>query len=342
MKRLFNLLICLLIWNISNAQIETTNWLYTLGGEMPKELEFENQGETKVLKILNNSRYIYPNAILVKTLNDAISNGELTIYKEKMCKNSISKEAAEKLLIDLQADTIIIFNPEIFDERMTVYKAYGGFLGFNKTVCEMEQDWKYNNITKQLEMDLKAIHIYSLKRKDNSEEFLNIEAKKYLFSIKNNGKKVTNATAELKKMNVIWAAEFTYTDVFKNEKLRKVLLSKSHQKAHKVISALDRKTILTDHEIEEISTGFVSDTVITFDPETFDEHINISSTKLYYGENHIRTFQVVQDFYFDIETNSFNTRILGIAPVRKMYDDRGDFKYQYSMFWIVYDDDFLK
>ena len=53
-------------------------------------------------------------------------------------------------------------------------------------------------------------------------------------------------------------------------------------------------------------------------------------------------YRIVQDFYFDTRTNSMNTKILAIAPLRDYYDLLGNFRFTRLMFWIVYDDEFLK
>ena len=41
-------------------------------------------------------------------------------------------------------------------------------------------------------------------------------------------------------------------------------------------------------------------------------------------------------WYFDSETSSMKVRILGLAPIRDVLDDNGNFKYEEVMFWVYY------
>ena len=65
MKRFLNILICLLICHISNAQTETTNWLYNLEGKTPvkPKIQNQNQNNTTALKMLNLSRHFDENLL---------------------------------------------------------------------------------------------------------------------------------------------------------------------------------------------------------------------------------------------------------------------------------------
>ena len=55
----------------------------------------------------------------------------------------------------------------------------------------------------------------------------------------------------------------------------------------------------------------------------------------------IKSFVVVQDFYYDVKDNTLKSRVLAVAPVRMVYDDQKKPKYSQKILWIVYDDDFL-
>jgi hypothetical protein len=144
-------------------------------------------------------------------------------------------------------------------------------------------------------------------------------------------------------MSVIWAKEFSYNGTFENKNLREILLSENHRNAHKIVGSGDRSYILSANELKQLcQTNTGTDTIITFNPETFEEKMTIVNTQQYFDAEHITTFRIVQDFYFDTETNTFKTRILAIAPLMKIFNDNGDFVYQYPLFWIVYEDDFMK
>lgn len=342
MKHLFNLLICVLISTFSNAQIETTNWLYNLEGQTPIIPKIENQNNTTTLKILNLSRYFDENFLLGEHIKRAINKGELTIYQDKECKKAFSKTEAKATILEVKTDTIITFDAETFEEQMKVVRHEKLFYPTEKTVYELEQNWKYDKKQHQLTMNLEAIHVYFLEQYDNGE-VADLTNRTYLFSIKNEDAKTVIPQKELQKMSVIWAKEFSYNGTFENEKLRKALLSKKHIENHKIIDN-NRMDILTNNEIVKLTqkSAISIDTIITFDPETFEEEWTIVESKLYYDTEHITSFRIKQDFYFDTQTNTFKTRILAVAPLRKVYDEEGNFKYQYPIFWVVYEDDFMK
>ncbi len=76
------------------------------------------------------------------------------------------------------------------------------------------------------------------------------------------------------------------------------------------------------------------DTVPTFDPETYEESIKIVQNEI--NENDFRRIRVKEIWYFDSETSSMKVRILGISPIRDVFDDNGNFKYEEPMFWVYY------
>ena len=338
MKYLF-CLVLLWIVNISNAQTETTNWLYNLEGKTPERPKIQNHKHETILKILNLSRYFDNDFILGESLKQAVNNGKLTIYRDKKCKNAYSKVEAQNVILRIQIDTILNLLPD-FNEKIKIVREEVSFFPNEETVYELEQSWKYDKKQNQLTMSLDAIHVYFLERNANGnvEDLIN---RNYLFSIKNKDAKKVIPQKELEKMSVIWAKEFSYTGDFNNEKLRAILLSESHRNAHKITATYDRNKELTNVEIKELTTTQIThDTIITFDPETFEEKITIIKSKVFYDATHITSFRIVQDFYFDTATNTFKTRILAVAPMRKRFDDNGNLKFQYPMFWIVYEEDF--
>lgn len=341
MKRLFNLLICLFICTISNAQSETTNWLYNLEGKTPARPKIENQNNTTTLKVLNLSRYFDENFILGEHIKQAINNENLTIYQDRKCKKAFSKMEAKATILSVEIDTIITFNVGDYMEEIKAVRREKVFYPIEETVYESAQSWKYDKKTNQVAMSLDAIHVHYLKVNDNGQ-VADLENRTYLFSIKNEDVENVIPQEELQKMSVIWAKEFSYTGTFENEKLRKALLSKKHIGKHKILDS-NRMGILTGDEIIRLTQNTISiDTIITFDPETFEENWTIVKSNLYYDTEHITSFRIIQDFYFDTETNSFKTRILAVAPLRKIYDEEGNLKYQYPLFWIVYEDDFME
>ncbi len=78
------------------------------------------------------------------------------------------------------------------------------------------------------------------------------------------------------------------------------------------------------------------DTFVSFDPETYEETIEVAYNDL--NPEDIKRFRIKEVWFFDEETSTLQVRILGIAPLKEEYDDQGNFLYELPMFWIYYPD----
>ena len=85
---------------------------------------------------------------------------------------------------------------------------------------------------------------------------------------------------------------------------------------------------------EASTIGVSVDTIITFDPETFEEQMKVVRNELNWED--IKRFRIKEVWFFDEETSTMQVRILGIAPLREVFDDQGNFKYEQPMFWVYY------
>ncbi len=87
---------------------------------------------------------------------------------------------------------------------------------------------------------------------------------------------------------------------------------------------------------EVASMGATIDTVITFDPETYEEQIQVVRNEL--NAEDVKRFRIKEVWFFDEETSMLQVRILGIAPLIDVKDDNGNFRYEKPMFWVYYPD----
>ena len=86
---------------------------------------------------------------------------------------------------------------------------------------------------------------------------------------------------------------------------------------------------------DEVATmGATQDTVITFDPETYEEQIQVVRNEI--NPEDIKRFRLKEIWFFDEESSTMQVRILGIAPLRDISDDAGNFLYEQPMFWVYY------
>lgn len=89
---------------------------------------------------------------------------------------------------------------------------------------------------------------------------------------------------------------------------------------------------LSQEEVRKMSLRI--DTVITFDPETFEETIKIVENEL--NPENVKQFRVKEMWFMDKETSTLNVRILGIAPLMDDYDDNGNFRFTRPLYWVYY------
>jgi hypothetical protein len=340
MKNIFYILIGLFIYNIANAQIETTNWNYQLDNNKTEQFQIKYQTKTISLKTENLYRFRNEEFLLGLTLKKAIEEGNLTVYRDKNCQNSITIEEVKTKMTSTFMDTLLTFDPFTFEEVLKVVETKIIRFPIKETIYELEQKWNLKAKTTQSIMTLEAIHISHYELVDN----LNTEKKHYLFSIKGEDLESLITASNLESQSVTWAKYIEYEGSFENDEIKENLFTKQYLLDHKIVSSLidnhpySENLILTKSEIETI--GISIDTIITYDPETFKEEVTVKQTV--FDLNDIKFFKIAQELYFDTQDYTFKNRLLAIAPMREVYDDNGNYKYEQQMFWIVYHDDFLK
>lgn len=95
----------------------------------------------------------------------------------------------------------------------------------------------------------------------------------------------------------------------------------------------DFKEQMTPEEYEQLVVRI--DTSTTFDPVTYKEEIIVTRSEINYED--IKLYRLKEIWYFDKETSTMKVRILGIAPIRDVYDDdTGIYKYSFPLFWVYY------
>lgn len=85
---------------------------------------------------------------------------------------------------------------------------------------------------------------------------------------------------------------------------------------------------------EVASMGATVDTVIVFDPVTYEEKQQIVRNEL--NPEDIKRYRIKEVWFFDEETSTMQVRILGIAPLLDVKDENDNFKYEKALFWVYY------
>jgi gliding motility associated protien GldN len=88
---------------------------------------------------------------------------------------------------------------------------------------------------------------------------------------------------------------------------------------------------------QEVSTiGSRVDTITKVDPITYETKLIIAVSKL--NPEDIKRYRVKEEWFFDKQYSTMKVRILGIAPLRDVMDDAGNFLFEQPLFWIRYPD----
>lgn len=97
----------------------------------------------------------------------------------------------------------------------------------------------------------------------------------------------------------------------------------------------DFKRKLTNEDLTQML--FSVDTITVTNPETYEEELTIVQNEINYED--IKRFRIKEIWFFDEESSVLNVRILGIAPVKDVYDENtGDYLFEQPLFWLYYPD----
>ena len=318
------------------GQNETTEWWFLLEQEAEHQvnLPFQNV-KTTSLKLVNYQRFYDDNFLLGLTLQRAIEKGDIPIYKNKSVGTSYSSEEVKEALYEIKWDTAVVYDMETFEEEIQIIQNEESLFPTSKTAYQLEQYWSFDEDKQELNQNLTAINIGHWQMAKN--DFINTETLKADFTIKN---KAINSQLSIEQSSVTWAKTIYTYGTFYDRKLREAIFSKKHLSQHKIVNAWDYDFVLSESDIETTLRGEV-DTVMDYKPHEINPKITVVTTENRSAAQ-ITTFRIVQDIYFDSQLNAFQTKILAIAPSIEQFDDGGNFQYYSPLFWIVYDDDFLK
>jgi gliding motility associated protien GldN len=92
-------------------------------------------------------------------------------------------------------------------------------------------------------------------------------------------------------------------------------------------------TVLTKEQLMEQTAG-KTDTVWLTDPITGEEIMKLKTTD--FKPEDITKYRIKEDWIFDRNVGQMIVRIVGIAPVKDIYDENGTFRGSQAMFWLYY------
>jgi len=94
-------------------------------------------------------------------------------------------------------------------------------------------------------------------------------------------------------------------------------------------------TKLTSEDLTNLL--FSIDTTFVTNPDTYEDEMTIVQNEINHED--IKRFRIKEVWFFDEESSTLKVRILGLAPVKDVYDENtGEFLFEQPLFWIYYPD----
>ena len=253
---------------------------------------------------------------------------QLTYYKDSDLKQSFSPK--EFLHQVATVDTVITYDPETYEQKIEI--VINELNPAKISVLRVKQLLYYS----KKEMNFKTIPLAIapvLAQYDSKTESYKTTPICWI--------KVEEMTKvlDLNDNMIDWAKRFSRdfpledVKVFK-EKMKfnavfELMIKDLRENAGKVIlgSSLDG----TPMKLFQVrSLGMSVDTIITFDPSTYEEKIKIVKTKI--EAKHVEHFRFWHDWVWDREKKQLAIRQVGFAPRMRVLDENGNFLYQMSLF----------
>ena len=333
MKKLSFSLLLLLTVSFATAQIATTNWLYQLDRFRPIYVQELGQHRNTRIKLLNEKDKESPENIFGTHFFRHIKDGRITIYKDEACTKPFEKHEMNAFYKELNVtivDTVSTFDPETFEAGLKVVSYQTDLLSSEDVGYRFEQAWNFNKKTQKLSSTIESLSITNVKT-TGQQAFFSVK-------VNDDGKPITEA--DLKNDNFILVQRINYTRNFEGSKMYKYLLSDKHLEKNNVFSGDKELSLDQIHELYTSSTGV--DTIITINPETFEESVTIV-VRDKIAPKDIERYIMIQDFYLDPVNMVIKSKIIAIAPLRILRNQTTGVKYrEVPMFWIVYDNVFFE
>ena len=87
-------------------------------------------------------------------------------------------------------------------------------------------------------------------------------------------------------------------------------------------------------DLDNLGGGY--DTIPFYNPETYIDSFVVVHNE--FNPEDVVSYRLKEVWYFDSKLSRLNVRILGIAPIAKKYDDRGNIVAITPLFWVYYPD----
>lgn len=302
----------------------------------------KGKNELRILKILNNNPTIFVNKDLQFNSTIVQNWKELPLYKDSDLKEVMSFTERDYILSHL--DTFAIVNFEIFHEITNVFRTE---LNSDSLVFyHLKTIVYYDAYSMDFKVMPQAIGI-PMNRMDDSD-FTNglRDNDSITINTRNTRKDEIKViwipinewltTLNINSQNITWATrlyrdlDFGEIKIFKEKQNISVVLKDYFENLSTKMPPL-HSTVNGNLFTEKMTKNLVKmrDTIITFDPNTFEEEEKIAVYEL--NVEDISSIRIVLDWLWDDKKNKLYIKQIAYSPLRKVYEN-GKFKYKYPLF----------
>lgn len=291
---------------------------------------FDSLNTSAVLKTVTTSPDLdpYPDPPNLNTrLFDALHAGRWPVFADAALTRPLSLDDCLDRIHGALRDTIVDFDPETFEEKvMIVFSCWGP--GDLKLV-RVRQLLVYRDKTAQFE--LRTLAIAPVLPDDKTAFWFAVPdapARPPRLSdpdiVWARRLKTRGASLDVATLQPIMGAQFALLPAFLDRVGADATI--------KILDGQDWKPVMSAGRESLFSRV---DTVVTFDPETYAEQLQIAGFELNIKD--VRQLRLVQDWYWHESRQRLIVRLVAVAPMIDVLDEQGEFRYSKPMFYRAHD-----
>ncbi len=258
--------------------------------------------------------------------------GKYECYSDPNLSQKLSSKDLNALTSSI--DTVITYNPETFEEKIVIVR--NDLNPNDVSSMRMNQVIYYDGKTKDFGVRLLSIGFLILNEQGTAMPIFWVKMNEPFpdrFNI-NSEDIAWGALISSKKgpMNLNFIQEVKNSNGFK---LQKVLYDDALDGKKTIESSMGfgSDTPLTPIEVENLYNSV--DTVVTFNPDTYEEHVVIIKND--FDPMGVKECRLVQEWYYDRKTLKLMSRLRAISPLVRVKDDAGNYRYSRPMYYIRFD-----
>lgn len=287
-------------------------------------IDYNNIQLLKVTNILSDDQLnTLPNLLSEKMFH--FNSNSLNIYKDSTLKDQLSYQAYQEIIQQEVTETKIGFDPETYEQIIKVIKEK--LNNSNIDQFRLKQILSYNAKTNQLKISPVAIAPLQ-----TIDKFISIEEKALFWIPIKEVFKMINLDAS----SINWAKRFdkdipaNAIKTIKGTKGLSNILMDMTMKYKENPSTVQMYQIKGDNNqfvianpkiLQDFGGGL--DTIITFDPQTFEEIVQVVETSIEVEQLH--KIRVTQDWAWDEKTQSMQIRVFSFSPILYEADRNGNY-----------------